>query len=170
MLCQGAKGDEIAWGPPNWVKLYKTLLKVHWMKWGLDQLEERSVMTSSSFFWKILCFWMSFLCLDFPTSLDLACLRDLLLRAPTVVDEDFGLSGVGSKAECHELVSSEHTEEGLKWSMAGSEVEHKLLACRRQITSKSRKRKLLLHEGSFCRDNSTSLYRAPNDQETKVWY
>ena len=58
-----------------------------------------------------LCLLLSFLSLDFPDFLDLELFRALLLESPTVVDEDVILSPVGSKAECHELVSSEHTEE-----------------------------------------------------------
>ena len=58
-----------------------------------------------------LCSLLSFLSLDFPDSLDWELLRALLLESPIVVDEDFSLSPVGSKAECHELVSSEQTEE-----------------------------------------------------------
>ena len=58
-----------------------------------------------------LCSLLSFSSLDFPDPLDLELFRALLLVSPTVVDEDFSLSPVGSKAECHELVSSEQTEE-----------------------------------------------------------
>ena len=40
-----------------------------------------------------------------------------------MVDEDVGLSPFGSKAECHELVSSEHIDEKCRVPMAESEVE-----------------------------------------------
>ena len=57
------------------MKLYKIPHKVHWTKWGSDQLEEKN---GTMFFFLFfcfrldgfLCFLTSFLCLDFPTLLD----------------------------------------------------------------------------------------------------
>ena len=80
-------------------------------------------------FGRILHFLMSFLCLDFPTPSDEMSLGDSLSMAPKVEDDDFdvfGLSETGSNAECHELVSSEHSEESSKQSMAGDRVGSKL--------------------------------------------
>ena len=73
---------------------------------------------------------MSFLCLDFPTPSDEMSLGDSLSMAPRVEDDDFDdfcSSETGSNAECHELVSSEHSEESSKQSMAGYKVGSKLL-------------------------------------------
>ena len=54
----------------------------------------------------LLCSLLSFLSLDLPDFLDLERFRGLILESPTA-EEDLILSPVGSKAECHELVSSE---------------------------------------------------------------
>ena len=66
---------------------------------------------------------LSFLSLDLPDFLDLELFRALLLESLASVEEYFSFAPVGSNAECHELVSSEHTEENLCESMAGSEFK-----------------------------------------------
>ena len=67
----------------------------------------------------LLCSLLSFLPLDLPDFLDLERFRGLILGSPTA-EEDLILSPAGSKAECHELVSSESTEETFRDSMAES--------------------------------------------------
>ena len=68
------------------------------------------------FFLEILvCSLLSFLSLDLPDFLDLERFRNLLLDSPTA-EEDL------IKAECHELVSSESTEENFRESMAEGQV------------------------------------------------
>ena len=92
--------------------------KSSWDETGLGSAFEDERRLLFFLFEDFLCFLTSVLSLDFPASLDLARFRDLLFESPTVVDEDFGLCVAGSKAECHELVSSEPMEEGFEWSMA----------------------------------------------------